>query len=178
MTVRSKDKFSCIAGNVMAGFLLVILIVLNAIAICGWNWWELALKDSVAAFVVLIVWHAFAVVASVLTLIFSNVLVTVDENGVTEKFLNRTLHHISWQDVKRLEIVWVNGRYPRLVINVMSVNEESSVSKHNINWESTKKRITFLYRKAVLSEIQKYCDKWIYGWDNTLNYVEEGSIRT
>lgn len=177
MTIRSKDKSSCIAGNVMAGFLLIIMVVLNAIAICGWNWWKLALKDSVAAFVVLIAWHVLATVASVVTLIFSNVLITIDENGVTEKFLNRTLHHISWQDVKRLEVVWVNGRCPRLVINVMSVDKESAVSRHNIQWESTKTRITFLYRSAVLSEIQKRCDKWIYGWDNTLNYVEEGSTR-
>ena len=178
MTVRAKDKFSCIVGNVMAGFLLTIVTITNAIAICGYNWWKAMLRESIWVFVIAIVWHVLAVAAAVFTLIFSNVLITVDENGVTEKFLKYTLHHLSWQDVKRLEIVWVNGRYPRLIVNVMSVNKESAVSKHHLQLESTKKRITFLYRSSVLSEIQKYCYEWIYGWDQTLNYVEEGSIRT
>lgn len=178
MTARTKDRYSCIIGNVISCILLVIVIIINAVAVCGYNWWNAMLEQSVWLVVVAAVWHVVAIGSSISVLIVSNTLVTVDENGITEKLLSRTLHRLSWKDVKRIEIVWVNARAPRLIINVMSENKESYVSKHNFMLESTKKRITFLYRGALISEIKRYYDGWIYGWDQTLNYEEEGKFRS
>lgn len=178
MTAPSKDKADCIAGNILSCLLIIIIAIVNAFALCVYNWWDAMLSQSIFCFIAVIVWHILAVIASVRLFILSNTTITIDENGATEKFLNKTLHKLSWKDIKRIEIVEVNPRCPRLFINVMSVDKESFNSQYGLMTESSKRRITFLYRKRLLNEIKSYCDVWIYGWERTVNYAEKGRFRT